>query len=126
MTKPVVLEALGLDDPKTYELLARGDTLGVFQLDSGPIRSLVALDESRLTSKIFRLSLLYIVQVRWVLTLTLITRTTKTSVKRKFQFTQIWKSRLAAILGDTYGVDRLPGTSYGYRARSSRIYSWPS
>jgi DNA polymerase-3 subunit alpha len=37
----VVLEELGLDDPKTYELLARGDTLGVFQLDSGPIRSLL-------------------------------------------------------------------------------------
>jgi DNA polymerase-3 subunit alpha len=37
----VVLEGLGLDDPKTYELLARGDTLGVFQLDSGPIRSLL-------------------------------------------------------------------------------------
>ncbi|MEN9716654.1 MAG: hypothetical protein RLZZ483_629, partial [Actinomycetota bacterium] len=37
----VVLEELGLDDLKTYELLARGDTLGVFQLDSGPIRSLL-------------------------------------------------------------------------------------
>ena len=37
----VVLEELGLDDPNTYELLARGDTLGVFQLDSGPIRSLL-------------------------------------------------------------------------------------
>jgi DNA polymerase-3 subunit alpha len=37
----IVLEDLGLDDPKTYELLARGDTLGVFQLDSGPIRSLL-------------------------------------------------------------------------------------
>jgi len=37
----VVLETLGLDDLKTYELLARGDTLGVFQLDSGPIRSLL-------------------------------------------------------------------------------------
>jgi DNA polymerase-3 subunit alpha len=37
----VVLEVLGLDDLKTYELLARGDTLGVFQLDSGPIRSLL-------------------------------------------------------------------------------------
>ncbi|MDF2848717.1 MAG: dnaE, partial [Oerskovia sp.] len=29
---PVELEALTLDDPKTYELLGRGDTLGVFQL----------------------------------------------------------------------------------------------
>jgi DNA polymerase-3 subunit alpha len=37
----MVLEELELDDLNTYELLARGDTLGVFQLDSGPIRSLL-------------------------------------------------------------------------------------
>ena len=37
----VVLEEVGLDDKKTYELLSRGDTLGVFQLDSGPLRSLL-------------------------------------------------------------------------------------
>ena len=37
----IVLEELQLDDLNTYELLARGDTLGVFQLDSGPIRSLL-------------------------------------------------------------------------------------
>ncbi len=35
------LETLGLDDKATYELLARGDTLGVFQLDGGPMRSLL-------------------------------------------------------------------------------------
>jgi len=39
--KTIVLEELTLDDGPTYELLARGDTLGVFQLDSGPIRSLL-------------------------------------------------------------------------------------
>jgi len=38
---PVVLEGLELDDRPTYELLARGDTLGVFQLDGGPMRSLL-------------------------------------------------------------------------------------
>ncbi len=37
------LEALGktLDDPQTYDLLARADTLGVFQLDGGPMRALL-------------------------------------------------------------------------------------
>ncbi|MCK0519178.1 DNA polymerase III subunit alpha [Williamsia sp. DF01-3] len=35
------LDSLPLDDPKTYELLARGDTLGVFQLDGGPMRELL-------------------------------------------------------------------------------------
>jgi DNA polymerase-3 subunit alpha len=37
----VVLEDLPLHDQKTFELLSRGDTLGVFQLDGGPMRSLL-------------------------------------------------------------------------------------
>jgi DNA polymerase-3 subunit alpha len=37
----VVLEDLPLDDKRTFELLARGDTLGVFQLDGGPMRALL-------------------------------------------------------------------------------------
>ena len=39
--KTVVLEELPLSDKKTFELLSRGDTLGVFQLDSAPIRALL-------------------------------------------------------------------------------------
>jgi len=39
----LVLEDLALDDVASYELLARGDTLGVFQLDGGPMRSLLRL-----------------------------------------------------------------------------------
>ncbi|MEX1077526.1 MAG: DNA polymerase III subunit alpha [Homoserinimonas sp.] len=38
-----ILEDLDLDDPAAYELLSRGDTLGVFQLDGGPMRSLLRL-----------------------------------------------------------------------------------
>ena len=37
----VVPESLPLDDAATYELLSRGDTLGVFQLDGGPMRDLL-------------------------------------------------------------------------------------
>ncbi len=37
----IVLEDLTLDDPDTYALLSRGDTLGVFQLDGGPMRALL-------------------------------------------------------------------------------------
>ncbi len=37
----VVLEDLPLTDPTTYALMARGDTLGVFQLDGGPMRALL-------------------------------------------------------------------------------------
>ena len=39
----LVLEDLELTDAASYELLARGDTLGVFQLDGGPMRSLLKL-----------------------------------------------------------------------------------
>jgi DNA polymerase-3 subunit alpha len=35
------LEALTTDDPQAYELLARGDTLGIFQLDSGGMQELL-------------------------------------------------------------------------------------
>jgi DNA polymerase-3 subunit alpha len=40
---PVDLEHLTLDDPATYELLGRGDTLGVFQLDGSGMRTLLRL-----------------------------------------------------------------------------------
>jgi DNA polymerase-3 subunit alpha len=42
--KPALdLESLDLNDERTYELLGRGDTLGVFQFDGGPMRSLLRL-----------------------------------------------------------------------------------
>ncbi|MBO0891680.1 MAG: DNA polymerase III subunit alpha [Acidothermales bacterium] len=37
----LALEHLALDDKATFELLSRGDTLGVFQLDGGPMRALL-------------------------------------------------------------------------------------
>lgn len=37
----LVLGELALDDPKTYDLLGRGDTMGVFQLDGGAMRTLL-------------------------------------------------------------------------------------
>ncbi len=37
----VVLEELGLDDPEAYALLCRGESIGVFQLEGGPMRSLM-------------------------------------------------------------------------------------
>ncbi len=35
------IDHIPLDDPPTYELLQRGDTIGVFQLEGGPMRALV-------------------------------------------------------------------------------------
>jgi DNA polymerase-3 subunit alpha len=37
----ITIEDLDFDDAATYELLARGDSLGVFQLDGGPMRALL-------------------------------------------------------------------------------------
>ncbi|MGO4681570.1 DNA polymerase III subunit alpha [Microbacterium sp. 2MCAF23] len=39
----LVLEELALDDRPSYDLLGRGDSLGVFQLDGGPMRALMRL-----------------------------------------------------------------------------------
>jgi DNA polymerase-3 subunit alpha len=35
------IDAVALDDPKTYELLQAGDSIGVFQLEGGPMRALI-------------------------------------------------------------------------------------
>ena len=39
----MVLEDLPLDDAEAYQLLGTGNTLGIFQLDGGPMRSLLRL-----------------------------------------------------------------------------------
>ncbi|MFI7650807.1 DNA polymerase III subunit alpha [Micromonospora sp. NPDC049460] len=48
-----------LDDAKTYELLARGDTLGVFQLDSGGMRVLLKLMQPTTFTDIAAVNALY-------------------------------------------------------------------
>src|SRR5680860_1391853 len=40
-SEKIVLEELELTDEATYRLLQKGDTLGVFQLDGGPMRALL-------------------------------------------------------------------------------------
>jgi DNA polymerase-3 subunit alpha len=39
--REIQLDKLKLDDKKTYDLLSKGDTLGVFQLDGGAMRNLL-------------------------------------------------------------------------------------
>src|SRR5262249_3280970 len=39
-TRPDI-DDVALDDPKTFEMLRRGDTVGVFQLEGGPMRALL-------------------------------------------------------------------------------------
>ncbi|MEY9963753.1 DNA polymerase-3 subunit alpha [Streptacidiphilus sp. MAP12-16] len=52
-------EKLPIDDPTTYDLLARGDTLGVFQLDGGPMRALLKLMKPTEFADISAVSALY-------------------------------------------------------------------
>jgi len=37
----VDIDSVALDDPKTFEMLQAGDTIGVFQLEGGPMRALI-------------------------------------------------------------------------------------
>ncbi|MFB7669161.1 DNA polymerase III subunit alpha [Kitasatospora sp. NPDC056138] len=55
----VDIEKIALDDPTTYQLLARGDTLGVFQLDGGPMRALLKLMKPTEFADISAVSALY-------------------------------------------------------------------
>ncbi|MEU8399882.1 DNA polymerase III subunit alpha [Nonomuraea sp. NPDC048892] len=59
--KGIDIDILGvpLDDPATYELLARGDTLGVFQLDSGGMRVLLKLMQPTTFTDIAAVNALY-------------------------------------------------------------------
>ncbi|WP_037576126.1 DNA polymerase III subunit alpha [Phaeacidiphilus oryzae] len=55
----VVCDDIPLDDPTTFELLSRGDTLGVFQLDGGPMRALLRLMKPTEFADISAVSALY-------------------------------------------------------------------
>jgi DNA polymerase-3 subunit alpha len=55
----VVLEDLPFDDKATYELMGRGDTLGVFQLDGGGMRALLRLMQPDKFADITAVSALY-------------------------------------------------------------------
>ncbi|TVT29893.1 DNA polymerase III subunit alpha [Amycolatopsis rhizosphaerae] len=55
----VDLDTLGVDDPETYKLLSRGDTLGVFQLDGGPMRDLLRRMQPTLFDDIVAVGALY-------------------------------------------------------------------
>ncbi|HJQ04250.1 MAG TPA: DNA polymerase III subunit alpha [Nocardioides sp.] len=55
----LVLEDVPFDDRATYELMGRGDTLGVFQLDGGGMRSLLRLMQPDTFADITAVSALY-------------------------------------------------------------------
>ncbi len=76
----------------TYELLARGDTLGVFQLDGGPMRALLRSmppDNFEDISAVARST----GPVRWAPTRTTSTPTARTAASRWCRSTPSWPSR---------------------------------
>ncbi len=55
----VVLEQLGLDDADAFAMLARGDSIGVFQMEGGPMRSLLRSMQPTTFEHISAVSALY-------------------------------------------------------------------
>jgi DNA polymerase-3 subunit alpha len=55
----VVLEELPLDDAESYAMLARGDSIGVFQMEGGPMRSLLRSMQPTTFEHISAVSALY-------------------------------------------------------------------
>ncbi|MEW6219336.1 MAG: DNA polymerase III subunit alpha [Thermodesulfobacteriota bacterium] len=57
--RPLDIAAIPLDDPKTYDLLCRGDALGVFQLESSGMRALLTSMRPELFTDLVALVALY-------------------------------------------------------------------
>ena len=53
------IDRVPLDDPKTFDMLRRGDTIGVFQLEGGPVRSLLRSLQPNMFEDIAALVALY-------------------------------------------------------------------
>ena len=96
---PFDIDTLPLDDPATYELLSRGDTTGVFQLESGGIRRLLMDVRPETFEDIVAVLALYRPGP-------LGSRMTETYVKRKAGTMPVDYPHpsLAPLLKETYGV----------------------
>jgi DNA polymerase-3 subunit alpha len=93
------IERTALDDKKTYELLSRGDTIGIFQLESPPMRQLLKAMEPKTFPHIAAVLALY--------------RPGPMSVNMHYDFADRMNGRQEVeyfhedakeVLGDTYGL----------------------
>ncbi len=93
------IEQVGLDDPSTYDLLSRGDTIGIFQLESPPMRQLLKAMEPTTFPDIAAVLALY--------------RPGPMSVNMHYDFADRKNGRqevsyfhddAVEVLGDTYGL----------------------
>ena len=93
------IEQTALDDPKTYQLLSRGDTVGIFQLESPPMRQLLKAMEPNTFPDIAAVLALY--------------RPGPMSVNMHYDFAdrkngrqevEFFHEDAKEVLGDTYGL----------------------
>jgi len=93
------IEQVALDDPQTYDLLSRGDTIGIFQLESPPMRQLLKAMEPTTFPDIAAVLALY--------------RPGPMSVNMHYDFADRKNGRqevtyfhddAVEVLGDTYGL----------------------
>ena len=93
------IEQTALDDPKTYQLLSRGDTIGIFQLESPPMRQLLKAMEPTTFPDIAAVLALY--------------RPGPMSVNMHYDFAdrkngrqevEFFHEDAEEVLGDTYGL----------------------
>ncbi|MBT5864146.1 MAG: DNA polymerase III subunit alpha [Ilumatobacter sp.] len=93
------IEQTALDDPKTYQLLSRGDTIGIFQLESPPMRQLLKAMEPTTFPDIAAVLALY--------------RPGPMSVNMHYDFAdrkngrqevEFFHEDAKEVLGDTYGL----------------------
>jgi DNA polymerase-3 subunit alpha len=59
LDSPLDIDSIPLDDPKTYDLLCKGDALGVFQLESSGMRALLTSMKPEVFSDLIALVALY-------------------------------------------------------------------
>jgi len=95
----LALDRLELDDPATYELLSRGETIGIFQLESAGLRSLIRELKPNRFDDLVALVALYRPGP-------LGSGMVEDFIQRKHGLSQVVypHPRLASILSDTYGV----------------------
>ena len=118
------LDALSKDptDPATYDLLARGDTLGVFQFDGGPMRSLLRLMRPDNFEDISAVGALYRPGPMGANS-----HTNYALRKNKQQEVTYVHPELAEalepILGHDVRPDRVPGAGHGDRPAAGRVHA---
>ena len=120
----VVLEELELTDEATYALLQRGDTLGVFQLDGGPMRALLRSMQPDTFEDISAVGALYRPGPMGADSHNKYARR-KTGREPVEPLHPELAEALAGGAGRDLRVDRLPGAGDGDRPAAGRLHARP-